>query len=90
MTEEHELTNAKRLHMAEKAWVKLAKHFTILLSGTDSTRLAELQMHIDKFRELMFEFQGNMKNNEKKMKKVIERIFEGVRFIRDDFDKNVL
>ncbi|CAD5117036.1 DgyrCDS5863 [Dimorphilus gyrociliatus] len=90
VTEEHELTNARRLHVAEKAWVKLAKHFTILLSGTDSSMLAELQMHIDKFRELMFEFQGNMKNNEKRMKKIVERIFEGVRFIRDDFDKTVL
>ena len=44
MTEESSLNTAKRLHIAEKAWAKLANHFTILLSDKDTEVLTELQV----------------------------------------------
>lgn len=42
--EEHSLNTAKRLHVAEKAWAKLANHFTILLSDKDTEMLTKLQV----------------------------------------------
>ena len=50
VTEEHSLNTAKRLHVSEKGWVKLANHFTILLSDKDTEILTKLQTHVDSFR----------------------------------------
>ena len=50
MTEEHSLNTAKRLHVSEKGWVKLANHFTILLSDKDTEILTKLQSNVDGFR----------------------------------------
>lgn len=44
VTEEHSLTTAKRLHLSEKAWSKLANHFSVLLSDKDTEQLTALQV----------------------------------------------
>jgi len=44
VTEEADLTTAKRLHVSEKAWAKLAHHFTILLSDKDTDLLTKIQV----------------------------------------------
>ena len=43
--EEHSLNTAKRLHVSEKAWAKLANHFAILLSDKDTGTMAILQVN---------------------------------------------
>ena len=47
--QEHSLNTAKRLHVAEKAWAKLANHFTILLSDKDTEMLTSLQVCMHNF-----------------------------------------
>ena len=44
VTDEHSLTTAKRLHVCEKSWAKLANHFSILLSDQDTDILTEMQV----------------------------------------------
>ena len=39
--------------MSEKGWVKLANHFTILLSDKDTEILTKLQSNVDGFRYAM-------------------------------------
>lgn len=44
VTEEAGLTTAKRLHVSEKSWAKLANHFTILLSDKDTDLITKIQV----------------------------------------------
>ena len=90
MTEEHSLNTAKRLHVSEKAWAKLAKHFSIRLSDADTTLLTKLQDYAEKFRELVDEFNRNIKNTEAEMKNQLYKIKAGLHKWISDFERNVL
>ena len=49
--EEKSLVTAKRLHISEKSWSKLASHFAILLSDKDTDDLAQLQLIVEQWRD---------------------------------------
>ena len=49
------LNTAKRLHVSEKAWSKLANHFAVMLNDYDSQCLADVQRHVEKWRVTMFQ-----------------------------------
>nr|XP_022325517.1 axonemal dynein light chain domain-containing protein 1-like isoform X2 [Crassostrea virginica] len=68
VTEEANLTTAKKLHVSEKSWAKLATHFTILLSDKDTELLTNLQTHVEKWRDLVEEFNIILKMREEEMK----------------------
>lgn len=68
VTEEANLTTAKKLHVSEKSWAKLATHFTILLSDKDTELLTNLQTHVEKWRDLVEEFNIILKTREEEMK----------------------
>lgn len=68
VTEEANLTTAKKLHVSEKSWAKLATHFTILLSDKDTELLTNLQTHVEKWRDLVEEFNIILKSREEEMK----------------------
>ncbi|XP_052091532.1 axonemal dynein light chain domain-containing protein 1-like isoform X2 [Mytilus californianus] len=74
VTEEANLTTAKRLHVSEKAWVKLATHFTILLSDRDTQVLTNLQGHVERWRDLVEEFKTVQNQREVEMKNNIKSI----------------
>lgn len=74
VTEEANLTTAKRLHVSEKAWVKLASHFTILLSDRDTQVLTNLQGHVERWRDLVEEFKTVQNQREVEMKNNIKSI----------------
>lgn len=74
MTEEANLTTAKRLHVSEKAWVKLSTHFTILLSDRDTQVLTNLQGHVERWRDLVEEFKTVQNQREVEMKNNIKSI----------------
>ncbi|EDO47152.1 predicted protein, partial [Nematostella vectensis] len=42
VTDKHSLNTAKKLHLCEKAWAKLARHFAIFLSEKDSIQVNTL------------------------------------------------
>ena len=88
--EEHSLNSSKRLHISEKAWVKLASHFTIVLSDKDTELLTRLQAHVDRWRELVEEFHTAMLDREDKMKQELNTIKAGLRKWATDFEKNLL
>lgn len=74
VTEEANLVTAKRLHGSEKAWVKLATHFTILLSDRDTQVLTNLQGHVERWRDLVEEFKSIQLFREAEMKSNIGSI----------------
>ncbi|CAG2256169.1 unnamed protein product [Mytilus edulis] len=74
VTEEANLTTAKRLHVSEKAWVKLSTHFTILLSDRDTQVLTNLQGHVERWRDLVEEFKTVQNQREVEMKNNIKSI----------------
>ena len=74
VTEEANLVTAKRLHGSEKAWVKLATHFTILLSDRDTQILTNLQGHVERWRDLVEEFKSIQFFREAEMKSNIGSI----------------
>ena len=39
VTDKHSLNTAKKLHLCEKAWSKLARHFAVFLSEKDSVEV---------------------------------------------------
>ena len=39
VTDKHSLNTAKKLHLCEKAWAKLSRHFAIFLSEKDSVQV---------------------------------------------------
>ena len=48
VVEEGNMVTARRAYIAEKAWSKLAHHFTVLLSDKDTEVLTRLQAHMEK------------------------------------------
>ena len=90
MTEEHSLNTARRLHVCEKAWAKLANHFTILLSDKDTEMITLLQGHVDHWRDLVDEFNLNMKQREDEMRATLHEIQSDIQGWIKDFKKHVL
>ena len=41
VTDKHSLNNAKKLHLCERAWAKLSRHFAIYLSENDSVQVRD-------------------------------------------------
>ncbi|KAL4218861.1 Axonemal dynein light chain domain-containing protein 1 [Mactra antiquata] len=78
VTEEAGLTTAKRLHVNEKAWAKLAHHFTILLSDKDTDLLTRIQTYVEKWRDLVEEFSITLKHREEEMRKQLRVLAPGI------------
>lgn len=68
MTEECRLVTAKRLHVSEKSWAKLANHFTILLSDRDTDLLTQVQGHVERWRDAIEDFNIALRQREEEMK----------------------
>lgn len=85
--EEHSLNTAKRLHVSEKAWAKLATHFTICLSDKDTETLTSLQTHVDKWRDLTDEFNRDLLTREALMKEQFYAVLAGVKQWIVNFEK---
>ena len=90
VTQEHSLNTAKRLHVSEKAWAKLANHFTILLSDNDTETLTKLQSFVDQWRDLMDDFNIQMIQREAAMTKTLTAVKTGIQNWDKEFQKNVL
>ncbi|XP_069120299.1 axonemal dynein light chain domain-containing protein 1-like isoform X3 [Argopecten irradians] len=96
VTQEANLVTAKRLHVSEKSWAKLATHFTILLSDKDTELLAKLQGHVEKWRDLVEDFnmvlitrEEEMKTNISGLRSGIERWMHDIRNLCLDSDSDV-
>ena len=88
--QEHSLNTCKRLHVSEKAWSKLAHHFTILLSDNDTILLTALQGYVDNWRDLIEEFNENICRREEGMKSEMSEIRSGLNAWAREFQKHYL
>lgn len=52
LIEERSLTLARRMHVAEKAWSKLAKHFALRVTEADSGELQQAAEFVARYRAL--------------------------------------
>ncbi|XP_075254289.1 axonemal dynein light chain domain-containing protein 1-like isoform X2 [Convolutriloba macropyga] len=68
ITENNRLNTAKRLHMAEKTWAKLASHYSLFLADRDCELMANLQSHADKWREIISEMNYKIAAGDKSSK----------------------
>ncbi|XP_052789465.1 axonemal dynein light chain domain-containing protein 1-like isoform X3 [Mya arenaria] len=78
VTEEAQLTTAKRLHVSEKAWAKLANHFTILLSDKDTDLITKVQTHVERWRDMVEEFSITLRHREEEMRKQLRVLAPGI------------
>lgn len=52
LIEERSLTLARRMHVAEKAWAKLAKHFALRVTEADSAELQQAAELVARYRAI--------------------------------------
>jgi hypothetical protein len=78
------------LHVSEKGWSKLANHFTILLSDKDTEMLTKLQAFVDRWRDVMDEFNHSILNRENTMQEELESMKEKFRQWKKDLQENLL
>ncbi|XP_067942118.1 axonemal dynein light chain domain-containing protein 1-like [Watersipora subatra] len=90
VVEEGNMVTARRAYIAEKAWSKLAHHFTVLLSDKDTEMLTRLQEHMEKWRDLMETFHIGVKEIEDEVRDVIKAVKGHILRWIDDFKKNCL
>ncbi|XP_033119171.1 axonemal dynein light chain domain-containing protein 1-like isoform X2 [Anneissia japonica] len=90
VTEANALSTARRLHVSEKSWSKLAKHFAVVLSDRDTEQLSQLQGLIENHRTLTTEFDANLLIEEKKTCERLTLIKSGVNRWIADFSENVI
>ena len=90
MTEEHSLNTAKRLHVSEKAWAKLANHFTVLLSDRDTEVLIKLQSYADTFHDILDTFSQNAMQHERSVREKLTNVMGEMHGVKIDFQKNML
>ena len=64
VTESNALSTAKRLHVSEKSWSKLANHFTIVLSDRDTEQLSQLQHLVESHRDLTMKFNEQLRKDD--------------------------
>lgn len=69
VTQENKLNSAKRMNIAEKAWSKLGKHLSILLSDRDTKDLIEIQKIIENWKQLIDEIRIEILGKENELKK---------------------
>ncbi|CAG5119634.1 unnamed protein product [Candidula unifasciata] len=72
VTEENKLNTARRLQLLEKSWVKLASHFTILLSDRDTDLLTKIQGHVEAWSDLVEDLNISLKQREDNMREAMK------------------
>lgn len=90
MIEEGNLITARRAYIAEKAWSKLAHHFTVLLSDKDTEMLTQLQEHMERWRDLMETFHIRMKEIEDEVEEALKKVKQNIQRWIEDFRSNCL
>lgn len=68
VTEEVNLIIVKKFYVSEKLWVKLVIYFIIFLSDKDTEFLINFQIYVEKWRDLVEEFNIILKIREEEMK----------------------
>lgn len=72
------LSSAKRLHVCEKSWAKLASYFAVLLNDNDSGYLSKLQEHVETWRGLIFLFMQKLETADKRTRASLNTVLHGI------------
>lgn len=64
--------------MSEKAWSKLANHFTVVLSDRDTEQLSHLQGFIARHRELVIKFDQSLQADDQKSHERLTQVRLGI------------
>ena len=76
--------------MSEKAWAKLANHFTVLLSDRDTEVLIKLQSFADTFRDILDSFSQKSAQHERNVREKLLNVMGEMHGMKQDFQKNML
>ena len=85
----HNFKTAKRLHLQEKAWYKLASHFSVVLSDVDSVQLKELTSHVTLWQDVAGEFDSKLLALEKETCEKLKQIKKQVQYWGKQFERVV-
>lgn len=72
--------------MSEKAWSKLANHFTILLSDKDTEMLTQIQGYVEKWRDLIENFNMALKRREEEMRVQLRVVQKGLQKWKTEYE----
>ena len=72
--DENKLNTSKRLNIAEKAWSKLALHFSLSLGEKDTKILIELQKIIESWKDTLLLVRKDVFAKENKMKSTLDTL----------------
>ncbi|XP_071820220.1 axonemal dynein light chain domain-containing protein 1-like isoform X2 [Apostichopus japonicus] len=90
VTEANSLSTARRLHVSEKAWCKLANHFTVVLSDRDTEQLSHLQGFIARHRELIIRFDEVLLEDDQKSHERLIQVKLGVEKWMEHFEGSIV
>ncbi|XP_077986638.1 axonemal dynein light chain domain-containing protein 1-like isoform X2 [Glandiceps talaboti] len=90
VTDANSLSTARRLHVNEKAWHKLATHFTIVLSDKDTEEMSTLQGFVEKFRDLIAEFYQHLKDSDQTSRDRLIQVRMGIERWSEEFAQNIV
>ncbi|XP_038045386.1 axonemal dynein light chain domain-containing protein 1-like isoform X3 [Patiria miniata] len=90
VTEANSLATARRLHVSERLWSKLANHFAIVLSDRDTEELSQLQGYIASHRQLTIKFAEELKAGDVKSHSRLQTIGKGIEKWMQEFDQFVV
>ncbi|XP_022084228.1 axonemal dynein light chain domain-containing protein 1-like isoform X2 [Acanthaster planci] len=90
VTEANSLATARRLHISERLWSKLANHFTIVLSDRDTEELSQLQVCIATHRQLTLAFAEELKAGDERSHGRLQAIGKGIEKWIQEFDQFVV
>ena len=74
VSDENKLNTSKRLNIAEKAWSKLALHFSLSLGEKDTKILIDLQKIIELWKDILYKVRTDIFAKELQMKNTLDTL----------------
>jgi len=89
VADKHDLVTAKRMHLHERAWCKLASYFVVLLGEHDGRQLQALQQHVRDWQDIVESFDESLRNAESQSVKQIKKMRSELEIWSKDFSRVV-
>lgn len=82
---ERSLNVAKRLHVAEKAWSKVARHFALMLGDHETEALTQIQKFVTEWREIIESLDDTVSKRETTLHDSLKKIGKDLKLMNADF-----
>jgi len=90
LVDENKLSVARRIYVSERAWSKLARHFSVFLAERDSNDLNRLQLEVHKWRETASNLKRLSETKNNKAREIAKELFQELAGVMDAFKKKFI